>query len=136
MQEKELLDLLEESKEWNNPHGITGLLLYVRGQIASYPQGRFIQALEGTEVEVRNVFAKIQHDCRHRDIILLNEGPIPKRNFETWLMGFKSINTKTYKNQPGYFELNDKFLRSGQLQKLNIPLTYLKNFYKMSLSSA
>lgn len=136
MQEDDLLRLLEESKAWNTTHGVTGMLLYITGEIAQYKQGRFIQALEGTEEEIRSLFEKIQHDPRHHDIILLNEGPIFQRNFETWLMGFKSMSLQDYKKFPGYFDLNDKFLRTARQKQLNVPLTYLKNFYSMSLNKS
>jgi hypothetical protein len=135
VQEEVLLDILNESHLWNRAHDVTGMLLYLRGPILAHKEGRFVQALEGPEEEVKKLFEMIRRDNRHGNITLLNEGMIKKRNFESWLMGFESLDQEAYKLKPGFFELDDDFLNSGKLQKLSVPLTFMKSFYRMSSTS-
>jgi hypothetical protein len=136
MQDEDLLPLLEESRSWNLAHGITGMLLYIAGETGSLEQGgRFMQALEGTEVEVRGIFEKIRSDKRHHHLMVLNEATAKKRNFAAWTMGFASMDIEEYKAKLGFFELNDTFLNKGNKQKLNMALNFLKSFYTMNLSS-
>lgn len=135
MQDEDLLPLLEESRSWNLAHGITGMLLYIAGEIGKLEQGRFMQALEGTEGEVKGIFEKIRADKRHHHLILLNEVSTKKRNFAAWTMGFASLDMEEYKANPGFFELNDTFLNNGNKKKLNIALNFLKSFYTINLSS-
>ncbi|MGI4020079.1 MAG: BLUF domain-containing protein [Janthinobacterium lividum] len=129
MTDKDLLPLLEESRNWNIGHGLTGMLLYVEGQFLERKEGKFMQVLEGSEFEVRAIFEKIKSDNRHRNIILLNEKAIEKRNFKTWLMGFESLKLEDYTKIPDFFELNIDFLKNGNLQNFNNSLNFLKSFY-------
>lgn len=134
MHDEDLNAVLQESRDWNQSHGITGMLLYIRGNILGHAEGRFIQALEGTEAEVKGIFESIKNDKRHDNITLLNQGSIKKRNFETWLMGFESLSIEELQSKEGFFELNDQFLDSGKLKGLNVALNFLKNFYTLSLN--
>lgn len=135
MQQEELLTLLKDSRSWNETHGITGMLLYIRAEIQNVNQGKFIQVLEGPEGEIRSIFEKIRIDNRHHHLIVLNEANAKKRNFATWTMGFAAMDGEEYKTNPGYFELNDTFLSNANRQKLNMPLNFLKSFYTINLSS-
>jgi hypothetical protein len=131
MTDEDLLPILEESRSWNNDHNLTGMLLYIEGQFLVRKEGKFMQVLEGPEFEVRAIYEKIKNDDRHRNIILLNEMTIEKRNFEKWLMGFESLSLEDFKKNPDFFELNDDFLKNGKLQKFNSSLNFLKSFYIM-----
>ena len=62
----------------NRPKGVTGLLIAHRGW--------FLQALEGPADEVHGLFKHICTDPRHRDAVLLGEGPIQTRDFGQWSM--------------------------------------------------
>jgi hypothetical protein len=66
----------------------------------------------------------------------MNEGPLARRNFETWSMGVKAIDMDTYRHHPGYFELTDDFLKSKKGQDFSLPLNFLKSFYQMHLGNA
>jgi hypothetical protein len=132
MQDEDLVLLLEESRNWNKTHGLSGMLIYIRGEQMLNPKaGKFMQVLEGTKEEVQSIFEKIKLDKRHQDITVLNEAIVKKRNFESWLMGFQAIESEFYKTMPGFFELNDSFTSSGKVQKLNMALSFLESFYTM-----
>lgn len=132
LQDEDLAPMLEESWNWNKAHGLTGMLIYIRSEPSLVPKaGRFMQVLEGTKEEVHSLFEKIKLDKRHQNLTILNEGIIQKRSFGTWLMGFEAIDLENYRLMPGYFELDDSFINSGNGQKLNMALNFLKSFYMM-----
>ena len=76
----ELLALLDESRRFNEAHGITGLLIY-RDQ-------EFMQLIEGEADEVLRLFARIERDPRHRQVDRLWDGPVVARSCTGWAMGF------------------------------------------------
>lgn len=132
MSEADLFLLLEESIKKNKTHNITGMLLYVKGEFLNHKMGRFIQVLEGLEVDVLRVFEEIKIDSRHRNVTVLNEISVPKRNFENWSMGFESTNHVNLNNKEGYFNLDETFMNLGKKQSMNVPLTFLQSFYNVA----
>lgn len=134
MQDGDLLKILSRSRSWNAGHGITGMLLYLEGRFLSQNEGRFMQVLEGTEHQVKDIFEQIKNDERHHGLIVLKQSTAPQRNFNNWSMGFNSLGLDAYKSLPGFFDLNDEFLKSDALQHSNLPLHFLKSFYETSLS--
>jgi hypothetical protein len=62
----------------NRRKDITGLLIAHRGW--------FLQALEGPADDVHELFRHICTDPRHRDAVLLAEGPTQTREFGRWNM--------------------------------------------------
>lgn len=93
----ELKHLLAVSLENNAKRGVTGMLLY--------KEGNFMQVLEGAEREVRIVFyEKISADTRHKDIIVLLQGPVAERQFPHWDMGFRDLDSLGVQDIPGYSE--------------------------------
>lgn len=78
----DLRKLLMHSRMLNSQVGVTGMLVY--------HAGTFLQALEGDEAAVRDTFARIEHDPRHRDLHLLHCAPSLGRRpvFGEWSMGF------------------------------------------------
>jgi hypothetical protein len=66
MGELELLSLLELSRAKNVRLNITGLLLY--------KEGNFMQMLEGEKDTVLNLYAAIQKDVRHHNVITVMTG--------------------------------------------------------------
>lgn len=140
MSDQELLGLLDQARKGNGRRDITGILLYIKGTFLnpvkdkSVPEseGRFIQVLEGNEADVMAAFDRISADARHQDIMVLKEAEISHRNFDTWNMGFSSMELDEYINIPGFFPLDELFLTERSLHHSNIPLDFLKSFYKMS----
>lgn len=82
--EADLQALLEWSRTYNAHHHLTGLLLY--------SDGHFVQLIEGPEVAVRALYACIQQDTRHTQVVTLSDGPGPQRWFADWHMAFGQVN--------------------------------------------
>ncbi len=70
---KELEDLVAEARTRNSALGITGMLLYDRGQ--------FFQWLEGPPEAIRTIWRSIESDSRHVGIEVLGECTTPVRLF-------------------------------------------------------
>lgn len=81
----QLSSLLKKARAANSQRGVTGILLYQGGS--------FLQVLEGAEEDVRAVYDHVATDPRHWRLSVLRQGPIEKRNFENWSMGFVSLDT-------------------------------------------
>ena len=65
----------------NKAVGVTGMLVF--------HDGAFLQAIEGEKRAVNEIFARIQNDPRHGDLVVLHRGPGPEqRVFGEWSMGF------------------------------------------------
>ncbi len=68
---EDLRVLLETCRKNNAELGVTGMLLY--------KDGNFMQVLEGDERKVRTLYEKISGDARHKDDIVLLQGPVTER---------------------------------------------------------
>jgi hypothetical protein len=77
---KELVELLRVARHKNVAADVTGMLLYHAGS--------FLQVLEGAEEPVEAIYAKVQKDSRHTNLLLLVRETIEERAFEHWSMGF------------------------------------------------
>jgi hypothetical protein len=78
--ETALQALLEQSRTYNAAQQISGLLLYSDEQ--------FVQVVEGPEAVVRSLYARIQADSRHTQVVTVSDGPGPQRWFGDWHMAF------------------------------------------------
>jgi len=87
MSDKHLQDLLKKAREKNEALSITGMLLF--------RDGFFMQALEGEQKDIENLFTTITNDRRHRDVLQIYKKPIPQRSFPDWKMGFNKIDDKS-----------------------------------------
>lgn len=101
--QSELFSLLDECRNSNLRNNLTGQLLYKNQE--------FMQVLEGKEKDLKLIFEKIFLDRRHKNILILNEGTIEKREFEDWTMGFYNLDNEFEISIPGYSHI------------LNYPLT-------------
>ena len=99
---EDLRELLQVSRRNNDAAGITGLLLY--------KHGNFMQVLEGEESAVLETKKRIQADPRHRGILVLLSRTSSKREFGSWSMAYRNLDTAE-----GTVEGYDDFL--------NTPLT-------------
>ena len=64
----------------NKALGVSGMLVF--------HDGTFLQALEGEQRAINEIFASIVSDRRHRDIDVLHRGPgFDQRIFGDWSMG-------------------------------------------------
>jgi Sensors of blue-light using FAD len=77
----DLDDILTASRRNNALIGVTGLLLFI--------DGGFLQMLEGEEIAVRTLYARIAVDRRHVNPRLMLDREMPARAFPGWSMGFE-----------------------------------------------
>jgi hypothetical protein len=105
-----LKSILEQSRENNLEHGITGIL-------CTHPEGGvFIQALEGGRGAVNRLYANIVRDRRHIDVTLLDFAEIEERRFAGWRMGTVDLNKVNRSSILRYSEKGelDPFSMSGR----------------------
>lgn len=94
MDGKDLLEILKTSQQNNMQYDVTGVLLYA--------EGTFIQALEGEAEYVDKIYAAIERDHRHKNIIKLTDGKIEERYFPDWTMGFANIDLNKARKITGF----------------------------------
>ncbi len=90
----DLVELLKKARANNEMLGVTGMLLYNRGT--------FIQMLEGDKNTVVELFNKIHKDSRHKLVFTLAEGEREERQFPSWSMAFKDLDSPEIQSLPGF----------------------------------
>jgi hypothetical protein len=83
LRQGELEAILVQSRRNNERDGVTGMLIYA--------DGSFIQAVEGPAESIDTLLARLHHDERHRDILVIARYPVAQRQFPDWSMGFRSM---------------------------------------------
>ncbi len=78
-----VMDILTQARANNKAKNITGLLYY-NGQ-------RFLQIIEGSELDIEALFQSISRDDRHQDIEVLHKDYIETRSFENWHMAYEAL---------------------------------------------
>ena len=68
----------------------------------------FIQALEGEESVVNQLFDAIRKDSRHDKVSLIYKKPITERHFANWTMGFSKISYKDIETLDGFSDFLQK----------------------------
>ncbi|MBA8794975.1 hypothetical protein FHX74_002603 [Friedmanniella endophytica] len=81
----QLADLLRVCRAHNEELGVTGALLYEGGHI--------MQVLEGDQPTVEALYEVIAQDPRHREVAVVAAGPVSRRQFADWSMGFRDLST-------------------------------------------
>lgn len=121
----ELVKLLRKARAYAAEHHITGLLLYYSGQ--------FVAVLEGPADVVRPLYARILLDARHRNVLLLSNGPADCRSFSDWRMGFVAgLPAEQQARLVGYFNPESPvFLRHHTPGANPYLLTMLRDFVAM-----
>ena len=76
----DVLKILEQARQANEEHNITGFLVYY--------DGCFLQVIEGQEDAISSLWENIQKDERHFDIRLIGKNKIQENEFPQWSMGF------------------------------------------------
>ncbi len=94
-----------------------------------YKSGCFLQAFEGGTVEVRRLQLRIAADPRHRNVTILQNGPIEVRDFSDWTMGFKHLSDADVQKQPGFSEMLKMMLRHGRCSMdKSVAINLLRSF--------
>jgi hypothetical protein len=127
-QKHELLELVNDSQIWNSFKSITGCLAYVEGVLNGDTLCQFIQVLEGSEAEVREVFANIKLDSRHIDVSLIKEGKIDRRKFGAWKMGFEQIQLGDNPILQDFFSMDSVVLSADGDTDSNLLMEFMKSF--------
>ena len=83
IEQSDILDLLEQARDFNRTNEITGCLLYYDHE--------FVQYIEGESVVVMALYGKIKRDRRHHKVQLLFSGHIYNREFEEWTMAYENF---------------------------------------------
>lgn len=120
MNEAELAQLLEKSRDNNTRNNITGILLY--------SDGTFIQVLEGELPDIDKTYAIIDKDLRHKNLLVLATGTISTRSFGDWSMGFRSILTEELNQLQGYFNPADKLSVAQKVHGTHESIAIIKSF--------
>ncbi|MGH1487113.1 MAG: BLUF domain-containing protein [Cellvibrionaceae bacterium] len=99
--DNELVDLLKACHQSNSKLDITGLLLY-------NGIGTYLQALEGDEISVRELYDKIKKDPRHERVHKIGEKQIENRSFPEWKMGFRNTSKLPTDTLTGFSQFMNK----------------------------
>lgn len=108
--DKDLRTLLSRARERNAAVGVTGMLLH--------HNGAFLQVLEGAPDAVDLVFARINRDPRHRNVVLLDRRDADERSFPDWSMGFIDIYGSAQK-LPGFRAVSDLVALAGNRAEID-----------------
>ena len=101
----DLFNILNQARQNNAIHGITGHLLYA--------DGKFTQCIEGPSAAVERLWQSLLKDPRHEMFQVLERGPTGARRFAEWSMAFSSYRYLNAFNMPGFFPLD----ANGQSEK-------------------
>jgi hypothetical protein len=116
MSEDELAVLLNQAREKNAMHGITGVLLY--------HDGNFMQLLQGPEGDVRAIYAAIESDPRHHMVIpIVDETGLP-REFADWAMACGRLDARAWEALMKQLSPDGSALSDGSAASI------LKSFWK------
>lgn len=81
----EVVRIVTTSRAFNATVDITGALLFTGTH--------FAQILEGGEDAVDALLAKLHDDPRHRDILVVQRGPVAMRRCSSWNMAYSGSST-------------------------------------------
>jgi len=99
-------DVLSWSRPNNDRLGISGMLLFKGGNL--------MQVLEGEESTVRELYATISADPRHKGIITILDGYHETRQFPGWSMAFRDLDGAAARAVEGYSEFMNTRLSSSE----------------------
>jgi hypothetical protein len=113
--EKDIKDILDVSRRFNEDNEITGCLLFHNNS--------FVQILEGEENVVRQLYSRIEKDKRHFEVELLSSGIKGERFFDDWTMAyhrfteeeFNSLSKEMFEQNliafTGFSDLNSRIVK-------------------------
>lgn len=119
--ERDLLDLLAQSRERNQRQDITGMLLY--------DNATYMQVLEGSEEDVHDIYHSILNDPRNTGNVTLIEEEISQRDFPNWSMGFRNLKHCAPDELPGFQDIfNGKLDKEIAVKNASGAISLLKVF--------
>jgi hypothetical protein len=96
LSDKELSELLLNSRTYNKEEQITGILLHAEGE--------YMQVLEGEEAAIKRLYARIEADHRHTEVRMVTDGTTLFRIFPRWSMGFLHVYKEDFLRLVGYVD--------------------------------
>ncbi|QNH61042.1 BLUF domain-containing protein [Hymenobacter sediminicola] len=121
MDDAALKSLLLHSRRRNEERNVTGLLLFSAGNI--------LQVLEGKQETVQALFDTIAQDCRHTHLYKLADGPVARRAFPEWSMGFATASPADFAQLAGYQDPASPDFLAARPQRMDQPFfELLKEF--------
>ena len=105
--EEVVSDIVQNAKKKNQALGITGVLLY--------ENGHFLQALEGDEKVVNELYNIINKDTRHSDVSKLIDETIDSRAFPDWSLDTFFIDSPDLVNKETISHLHKVYANSFDL---------------------
>jgi hypothetical protein len=127
MTDDELADILTVARTNNSKIDVTGILLY--------SGGTFIQVLEGMPEVINKLLKTIEDDLRHKNIIVIVDEDLEKRNFQDWSMGYSTIDIKKGKELIGYLKTTDEIKSSDSANRVFSILQTFINTNNLVISS-
>jgi hypothetical protein len=117
-----LNDILTASRRNNQALDVTGLLLHI--------DGGFLQVLEGEELALSTLYARIRADKRHWNTQLLLDHQ-SERAFGEWSMGFERLDGQDPETA-GMFGVTQEAI-AGRLSPTagKVVITMLRTFYRV-----
>ncbi len=94
-----LFNLLTQARQKNAELNITGHLIF-DGEF-------FTQWIEGPSSSLDQLWASLQKDDRHQQIMLISRTPTEARRFAEWTMAFSSYPSLNSHNMPGFFPVDE-----------------------------
>jgi len=122
--QRELLDLLHESRGYNFIDNISGVLMH--------KEGYFLQVIEGEPVMIHNLFKRIEKDPRHKELTILHDCTIEKRLFSNWNMGCTNFDDPQLSMLPG---LKTDLTKPEVIEELIMNLPDVANILKENFLS-
>lgn len=120
--ETDVVDIVAFSRIKNERLGITGVLLYLNGQI--------VQVLEGQQSAVEDLYKSIQKDPRHTNVRTVISHPISQRLFSHWYMGYETLTTQQYDEVRGLLPDSQEVAPSDDHQP--VILRMLQRFFELN----
>jgi hypothetical protein len=136
MYDEQLDELLIQSREWNRTHGITGFLAYVEGNLQNKTYHNFIQILEGTKPELKDLFSNIKGDYRHNNVNVIKSGNIIQRKFQNWDMAFERLDLVAFPHLSEFFHLDPGILFSDGDCENSILMDFMIAFHNQSIKGS
>jgi hypothetical protein len=121
LKEEDISNILETARDFNLKNNLSGCLVF--------HNNKFIQILEGDEGIVKELFAKIEKDKRHKNVILIEKGLKAERLFENWTMVYYNLD-KIDTNDPQRKLFIDNFITYSEIA--DISTTASKMFWYIS----
>lgn len=125
--EHDIVDIVEFSRIKNARLNITGVLLYINGNI--------VQVLEGPKEALEDLYKSIQADVRHTNVRAVISQPINQRLFSHWYMGYETLSVQQYEEVQNIIPVDPQIQTIPEADQ-PIIVRMLKDFFDMNSRKA